>query len=90
METAANNTSVPKGLLDAVAVSAKSGKNGCNLQGMSWMISLGYIPVYTEEIQAKGMGPDSSYSHLHRSLLSRGPNEANTISGALCGDGDSS
>jgi len=43
------------GLLDAAVVSVKSGKNGCNLQGMSWMVSLGWIGRYTEEEQAKGM-----------------------------------
>ena len=42
------------GKLDAVVVSVKSGKNGCNLQGMNRMISLGWIPAYTEEPQAKG------------------------------------
>jgi hypothetical protein len=43
-----------QGLLDAAVVSVKSGKNGCNLQGMSWMVSLGYIGQATEEEQAKG------------------------------------
>jgi hypothetical protein len=43
-----------QGLLDAAVVSVKSGKNGCNLQGMSWMVSLGYIAQSTEEEQAKG------------------------------------
>ena len=32
-----------QGALDVAVVSVKSGKNGCNLQGMSWMVSLGYI-----------------------------------------------
>lgn len=44
-----------QGALDAAVVSVKSGKNGCNLQGMSWMVSLGYIPQATEEEQAKGI-----------------------------------
>jgi len=65
-------------------VVAKSGKNGCNLQGMSWMISLGYIPVYSEEIQAKGMDTDSYYPLTLRSLLSYRSNEANSISCTLC------
>jgi len=43
-----------EGALDAAVVSMKSGKNGCNLQGMSWMVSLGYIAQATEEEQAKG------------------------------------
>jgi len=43
-----------EGALDAAVVSVKSGKNGCNLQGMSWMVSLGYIAQATEEEQAKG------------------------------------
>jgi hypothetical protein len=44
-----------QGVLDAAVVSVKSGKNGCNLQGMSWMVSLGYISQATEEEQAKGI-----------------------------------
>ena len=43
-----------EGALDAAVVSVKSGKNGYNLQGMSWMVSLGYIAQATEEEQAKG------------------------------------
>ena len=43
-----------QGALDAAVVSVKSGKNGCNLQGMNWMVSLGYIAQATEEEQAKG------------------------------------
>jgi hypothetical protein len=43
-----------QGSLDAAVVSVKSGKNGYNLQGMSWMVSLGYIGQATEEEQAKG------------------------------------
>ena len=43
-----------KGNLDAAVVSVKSGKNGCNLQGMTWMICLGWIGQASEEEQAKG------------------------------------
>jgi len=43
-----------QGQLDVAVVSVKSAKNGCNLQGMTWMVSLGYIGRATEEIQAKG------------------------------------
>jgi hypothetical protein len=43
------------GSLDAAVVSVKSGKNGCNLQGMTWMVCLGYIGRATEEEQAKGI-----------------------------------
>ena len=43
------------GTLDAAVVSVKSGKNGCNLQGMNWMVCLGYIGRATEEVQAKGV-----------------------------------
>ena len=43
-----------EGTLDIVVVFVKSGKNGCNLQGMSWMVSLGYIGQATDEEQAKG------------------------------------
>jgi len=43
-----------QGSLDAAVVSVKSGKNGCNLQSMNWMVSLGYIGQATKE-QAKGM-----------------------------------
>jgi hypothetical protein len=43
------------GTLDVAVVSVKSGKNGCNLQGMNWMVSLGYIGQYSEEEQAKGI-----------------------------------
>jgi hypothetical protein len=42
-----------EGILDIAIVSIKSGKNECNLQGMNWMISLGYISQPTEEKQAK-------------------------------------
>ena len=44
-----------RGALEAVVVMVKSGKNGYNLQGMNWMVSLGYIGAYTEELQAKGI-----------------------------------
>jgi len=44
-----------EGALDVAIVSVKSGKNGCNLQGMNWMVSLGYISQATEEEQAKGI-----------------------------------
>jgi hypothetical protein len=54
-----------QGLLDAAVVSMKSGKNGCNLQGMSWMVSLGYIAQATEEEQAKGPIP-RNYFNLTR------------------------
>lgn len=43
-----------EGALDAAVVSVKSGKNGCNLQGMNVMVSLGYIGQASEEEQAKG------------------------------------
>lgn len=43
-----------QGALDAAVVSVKSGKNGCNLQGMNIMVTLGYISQATEEEQAKG------------------------------------
>jgi hypothetical protein len=43
------------GTLDAAVVSVKSGKNGCNLQGMNIMVSLGYIGQASEEEQAKGI-----------------------------------
>jgi hypothetical protein len=52
-----------QGLLDAAVVSVKSGKNGCNLQGMNWMVSLGYIGQATEEEQAKGPIPHHCF-HL--------------------------
>jgi len=43
-----------QGALDAAVASVKSGKNGCNLHGMNWMVSLGYISQAPEEEQAKG------------------------------------
>lgn len=43
-----------EGSLDVTVVSVKSRKNSCNLQGMSWIMSLGYISQATEEEQAKG------------------------------------
>lgn len=43
------------GTLDVAVCSVQSAKNGCNLQGMSAMVSLGWIGRYMEEIQAKGM-----------------------------------
>jgi hypothetical protein len=54
-----------QGLLHAAVVSVKSGKNGCNLQGMTWMVSHGYIGQATEEEQAKGPIAHN-YFHLTR------------------------
>ena len=43
-----------RGELDAVAVTMQCGSNGCNLQGMNWMIALGPIARQSDELQAKG------------------------------------
>jgi hypothetical protein len=43
-----------KGALDAAVVMLKSGKAGCNLQGMNWMVSLLPISIDVDEQQAKG------------------------------------
>ena len=53
-----------EGTLDVAVVSVKSGKNGFNLQGMSWMISLGYIGQATDEEQAKG-----TFNHMLQSNI---------------------
>ena len=42
------------GALDAAVCSVQSAKNGCNLQGMNWMVSLGWIGRYMDEVQCKG------------------------------------
>jgi hypothetical protein len=42
--------------LDVVVVSVQSGKNGVNLQSMSYMISLGWISIHEAEVQALGIG----------------------------------
>ena len=51
-----------QGSLDVAVVSVKSGKNGCNLKGMSWIVSLGYIGQATVEEQAKGTNDFNSAS----------------------------
>jgi len=49
------------GTLDAAVCSVQSAKNGCNLQGMNWMVSLGWIGRYMDEVQCKGnYGPHNS------------------------------
>jgi hypothetical protein len=68
-----------KGELDAAVVSVKSGKNGCNLQGMNWMVSLGWIPAYTEEEQAKGSHQSLLLSIDCRAMLSSRPEEDDKI-----------
>lgn len=45
------------GALDAAVCSVQSAKNGCNLQGMNWMVSLGWIGRYMDEVQCKGNMP---------------------------------
>jgi hypothetical protein len=42
------------GALDVAICSLLSAKNGCNLQGMNCMVSLGWIGRYMDEVQAKG------------------------------------
>jgi len=42
------------GALDVAICSLLSAKNGCNLQGMNCMLSLGWIGRYMDEVQAKG------------------------------------
>jgi len=70
-----------KGKLDAAVVSVKSGKNGCNLQGMNWMVSLGWIPAYTEEEQAKG---NTKYvAANHRPLLPSWPDQTHSVQGVV-------
>jgi len=42
------------GDLDVAVCSVPSAKNGTNLQGMSAMISMGWISRYMDEVQCKG------------------------------------
>jgi len=42
------------GTLDVAVCSIPSAKNGCNLQGMNCMVSLGWIGRYMDEVQCKG------------------------------------
>ena len=41
--------------LDAAVVTVQSGSNGCNLQGMTWMVALGPIACAADEEQVKGI-----------------------------------
>ena len=43
------------GELDAVVVSLGVGKNGCNLQGCNWMVTLNPMAMYSDEVQAIGI-----------------------------------
>ena len=43
-----------KGKLDVVVATLGVGKNGCNLQGCNWMITLNPIGLHSDEIQAQG------------------------------------
>jgi hypothetical protein len=43
-----------RGTLDVAVATLKSGKAGCNLQGMTWMVSLGPIAISSDEEQAQG------------------------------------
>jgi hypothetical protein len=50
------------GQLDACIVSIGAGKNGCNLQGMTWMVAMQPISRAGEEEQI--MGNDPPVEHL--------------------------
>ena len=41
-------------ILDTAVCSVQLAKNGCNLQGMNWMVSLDYIGRYIDKVQCKG------------------------------------
>ena len=43
-----------KGELDVVIATLGVGKNGCNLQGCNWMITLNPMTLDSDEIQAQG------------------------------------
>ena len=43
------------GELDAVVVSLGVRKNGCNLQGCNWMVTLNPMAMYSDEVQAMGI-----------------------------------
>jgi hypothetical protein len=58
-----------QGSLNAAVVSVKSGKSGVNLQGMNWMVSLGYIGRATEEDQAKGITPHKEKSNTQDAVV---------------------
>ena len=60
------------GSVDVVVVSAQSGKNGINLQGMNSMISIGWMSVAEHEHQAIGKTHVSKGNLSDRSLLSTG------------------
>jgi hypothetical protein len=44
-----------RGELDAVIVSLGVGKNGCNLQGCNWMVTLNPMTTPSDETQAMGI-----------------------------------
>ena len=51
------------GALDVAVCSVLSAKNGTNLQGMSAMISMGWISRYMDEVQCKGT---ARFHFLHK------------------------
>ena len=62
------------GALDAAVCSVQSAKNGCNLQGMNWIVSLGWIGRYMDEVQCKGTtyrADDSTDSQVECAELAR-------------------
>ena len=63
------------GALDTTVCSILLAKNGCNLQGMNWMVSLGWIGRYMDEVQCKGTATyradDSTDSQVECAELAR-------------------
>lgn len=68
----------PYGPYDAVVVSVEAGKSGTNLQGMSWMISLGWMAAQGTEEQAMGRTVEGT-SLMLRALLSNEPKAGHTL-----------
>jgi len=64
--------------LDAAVVTVQSGSNGCNLQGITWMVALGPIACTADEEQVKGI-LDYLLNNVIRSLLPQGSNATNTF-----------
>lgn len=68
-----------RGELDAVVVSLGVGKNGCNLQGGNWMVTLNPMAMYSDEVQAMGITHAPIFLTHTRPLLSSWADERNTI-----------
>lgn len=64
-----------KGELDVVIATLGVGKNGCNLQGCNWMITLNPMTLDSDEIQAQGSPNNVDIANTRAVLQTRAREE---------------